>query len=151
MEGDNSGENEECHSVLTTASALQKFWLAYALINTFALPMFENKLVQLDLSEKGAKLYLLLLQVGSSPVSALAKRAHMKRVTVYSVLEILVEQGLVSYEHFSIGRRYSAYDPECLLYLLEKEKAELKCRMELARECVQKLNNPQVLRSPVLF
>ncbi len=113
--------------------------------------MFENKLVQLGLSEKEAKLYLLLLQIGSSPVSALAKRAAVKRVTVYSVLEGLVERGLVSYQNQAGGRRYNAYDPECLLYLLEKEKAALKCRMELAKECVQKLNNPHLLRFPVLF
>lgn len=113
--------------------------------------MFQHKLMELGLSEKEAKLYLLLLQLGNSPVSPLAKRAELKRVTVYSVLEVLVERGLVSFENRPEGRRYSAYDPECLFYLLEKEKAKLRFKMELTKECVQKLSNRQYLESPVLF
>ena len=115
------------------------------------LLMFEENLVKLGLSEKEARIYLLLLQIGSSPVSALAKRAHIKRVSVYSVLETLFDRGLVTFEQHPEGKRYLAYDPECLLYLLEKEKAQLKCRMEIAKECIQKLNNPQQPRTPALF
>lgn len=111
--------------------------------------MFVENLIQLGLSDKEARLYLLLLGVGPSQVSSLAKRALMKRVTVYSVLDSLCLRGLVTYEEATVGRRYIAYDPECLLDSLEKEKAELKWRMELAKDCIQKLNSPYLQESPV--
>lgn len=113
--------------------------------------MFEDYLVRLGLSEKEAKLYLLLLRVGPSPVSPLAKRAKMKRVSVYYVLETLIDRGLIRYENQLGGRRYLAYNPECLLDFLEKEKAQLSCRLAIAKECIQKLNTPQGRQSPVLF
>lgn len=111
--------------------------------------MFVESLVKLGLSEREASLYLLLLQIGPSQVSSLAKRAQVKRVSVYSVLASLELRGLVTFEQTRLGKRYLAHDPECLLYFLEQEKAELKCRINLARECIQKLSIEQALQSPV--
>ena len=101
--------------------------------------MFNVNLTELGLSEKEALLYLLLLRSGPSPASSLAKRLQIKRVSLYPVLESLTERGLVDYEQTSLGRRYIPHDPICLIDLLEKETAEVRHRMEIAKMCVEKL------------
>lgn len=139
-----------CHPKWTTAVTLQIFWLEYAENTIFAVAMFVENLIKLGLSEKEATVYLLLLGIGPSQVSSLAKRAMLKRVTAYSVLDSLCARGLVTFEPMKIGKRYIAYDPECLLNGLEQEKAQLKWRMELAKDCIQKLNSPFLQEYPAL-
>ncbi len=82
----------------------------------------------------------MLLRMGPLPVSTLAIRANVKRVTAYSVLEALIDRGLVSYEKRKMCRYYSPHDPECLMYLLEQKSAEIKFQMDLARDCISKLS-----------
>jgi hypothetical protein len=82
----------------------------------------------------------MLFRLGPSPVSSLAKRIGMKRVSVYSVLESLISRGIVTYEEARDGRRYIPHEPECILDALEDEKSSLKTKMAMARECVEKLN-----------
>lgn len=53
-------------------------------------------LISLGLSDKEAKLYLTLLEVGPNPVSSVARKAGITRTTAYAALETLKEKGLVS-------------------------------------------------------
>lgn len=53
-------------------------------------------LIQLGLTEKEAKLYLTLLEVGANPVSSISRKAGITRTTAYAALETLKEKGLVS-------------------------------------------------------
>ncbi|MFA4814514.1 MAG: helix-turn-helix domain-containing protein [Candidatus Gracilibacteria bacterium] len=109
--------------------------------------MFNESLTQLGLSKKEALLYLLLLRNGPSPASLLAKRLGMKRVSLYPILEALGLHGLVSFEQTPLGRRYISHDPVCLLDLLERENADIKYRMDLAKQCVQQLRELIVWKS----
>ncbi len=102
--------------------------------------MFNENLTQLGLSEKEALLYLTLLRNGPSPVSLLAKRLGLKRVSLYPVLEALELRGLLAFEQTPVGRKYIPHDPICLLELLEQESADLKYRMSLAKKCVEELH-----------
>lgn len=106
---------------------------------TFRTAMFNENLLQLGLSKKEVMLYLLLLRNGPAPVSSLAKRLELKRVSLYSILESLELKGLISIQETERGRRYLPHDPECLLEGLEKQQIELKYRFELAKECVEQL------------
>lgn len=124
--------------MLTTENASQNKRESYARGTTLTA-MYNENLTQLGLSEKEALLYLLLLRNGPSPASSLAKRLQIKRVSLYPVLESLTERGLVDYEQTPLGRRYIPHDPVCLLDLLEKESAELRHRLEIAKKCVEKL------------
>jgi predicted transcriptional regulator len=99
-----------------------------------------DDLKKLGFTDKEAQVYLMLLRIGPSPVSALANRLGLKRVTVYSVLDSLCARGLVTFDQCGNCRRYIPHDPECLLDDLEKEGAELKFRMSLAKSCVSKLH-----------
>lgn len=103
--------------------------------------MYIESLMQIGFTEKEAQVYLMLLRIGPAPASLLAKRVGMKRVTAYSVLESLSERGVVSFEEMKNGRRYVPHDPECLLYGIEKQHSEVQFRMEVAKNCITKLQN----------
>lgn len=95
-----------------------------------------ENLLQLGLTENEAVIYMMLLRTGPSPASSVAARTGMKRVTAYSVLNSLCERGLVSFEESGQSRRFIPHDPECLLYIVEKEQSEIKFKMQLAKECI---------------
>lgn len=83
--------------------------------------------------------YMMLLKVGASPVSTLAKRLQMKRVTTYSVLDSLRKRGYVAYKKSSTCRKYIPQDPECIIEDLERKNEKLRIKLRLARDCVRKL------------
>lgn len=101
-----------------------------------------EKLSRLGFSEKEAHVYLMLFRMGPSPVSALAQRVNLKRVTVYTILEGLTSRGLINVVDTDLGRRYVPQDPSCLLEKLEEEKNTLQRKVEVAEECVRELENP---------
>lgn len=101
--------------------------------------MLLNALVQLGLSEKEASVYMMLLRVGASPVSTLAKRLQMKRVTTYSVLDSLKRKGYVTFQKRGACRKYIPQDPECILEDLERRNEQLRVKLSLAKDCVQRL------------
>lgn len=102
--------------------------------------MLEN-LTKLGFSEKEAMVYMVLLRNGPALASTLAHRTGLKRVSVYSILDALSARGLVSFEFTDLGRRYLPHDPECLLYKLEEEKAQLQVKLDLAKDCIQSLSH----------
>lgn len=58
--------------------------------------MIEQILMQNGLNEKEAKVYLSILESGDITVSHIAQKSHLKRTTVYDILETLKERGIVS-------------------------------------------------------
>ncbi|MBI5411717.1 hypothetical protein HZA43_00910 [Candidatus Peregrinibacteria bacterium] len=55
-----------------------------------------QQLTELGLTPEESKVYLAVLELGGSFVSAIARRAHVNRATCYHTLGNLVEKGLVS-------------------------------------------------------
>ncbi len=55
----------------------------------------EHALEATGLSDKAAKIYIALLQLGEGSVIDIAKKADLKRTTVYNILPDLMRQGLV--------------------------------------------------------
>lgn len=88
--------------------------------------------------------------MGPSPVSALAQRVNLKRVTVYAILDALASRGLVNVVDTDQGRRYVPQDPSCLLEKLEEEKNTLQRKVEMAEECVRELESPSFASVPEL-
>lgn len=105
-----------------------------------------ESLMQLGFTEKEAMVYLILLRIGPSPASLVAKRLDIKRATAYAVLNSLCQRGIVSFEELSHGRRFIPHDPECILYNLEKQESELKFRMQVAKNCVEKLQHAPIAK-----
>jgi sugar-specific transcriptional regulator TrmB len=73
-----------------------------------------------------AKVYLELLELGSSTAGPIIKSLGLHRATVYTVLQRLMEKGLVSYVMRAGTRYFSATDPENILDEIKEREERLK-------------------------
>jgi sugar-specific transcriptional regulator TrmB len=73
-----------------------------------------QELAKLDLSERQAKVYLALLQLGAASAIELAKNTGFHHPTVYDVLAALKAKGLVSESFHGRKKRFSAESPDIL-------------------------------------
>lgn len=80
-------------------------------------------LQNLGLSEKEAKIYLALLQLGPATPYQIAKKAEIKRPTAYVIAEELVEKGLIVHVPGESPKKYIARTPDSFF-----EEAESKLR-----------------------
>lgn len=79
----------------------------------------------LGLNEKEANVYLAILSIGKSNVTDIAKKAGLKRTTLYEYLENLLKQGLI-YKTVTNKRTY--YLPEApnkIVSMLDRKKVEI--------------------------
>lgn len=102
--------------------------------------MISEDLMRLGFTEKEVMIYLLLLRLGKAPVSSLAARTTVKRVTLYSVLESLENKGVVTHFESDRGKLFVPLELDNLLYQLKTEAAELRMKMSLAERCVDILS-----------
>ena len=86
------------------------------------------ELKKLGLSEKEAKVYLANLELASSSVQTIGKKAEFNRATTYGILDSLIKKGLCS--TFTQGNKthYVASEPEFLTGLFEVQKKEIEER-----------------------
>ncbi|MBS3121938.1 helix-turn-helix domain-containing protein [Candidatus Woesearchaeota archaeon] len=80
-------------------------------------------LSELGLSEGEIKVYMALLKLGSSPVSALKEETKLHRTTIYDFIEKLLNKGLVNHVIKNNVTYYNATHPNRLADFL-KEKVE---------------------------
>jgi sugar-specific transcriptional regulator TrmB len=85
--------------------------------------MIVSELEALGFTAEESKVYFALLQLGSSYVSAIARRAEVHRVVCYKVLEQLATLGLVSSFLKNKIRHYAIESPTILLRK-ERERYE---------------------------
>lgn len=86
--------------------------------------MLESTLHEIGLTEGEIKVYLALLDLGSTTTGALIKKSKISASKVYNILERLAHKGLVSHIIKQKTKYFQATDPKRLLeYLAEKEKA----------------------------
>lgn len=76
--------------------------------------MLIDVLKNLGLNSKEAQVYLATLEIGTSPVSAIALKGKINRVTTYDILEKLVQKGLISSVTKNKIKYFTAIDPEIL-------------------------------------
>jgi sugar-specific transcriptional regulator TrmB len=79
----------------------------------------------LNFSDKKAKTYLALLELGESEASDIAKKAGLKRTTVYNILPELVSDGLATMSLSNNNRLYFIETPKKLSDLLDEKKSEV--------------------------
>jgi len=103
--------------------------------------MFENELQQLGLSEKEAKVYLASLELGSTSVLEISKKAGLKRPTTYYAIEELIKKGLMSSFEKGKKRCFSAESPERLLSLIIVKRRKVAVLEEDLQRVLPELNN----------
>lgn len=79
-------------------------------------------LEELGLTKNEVKIYLALLELGSTPAGALIKTVGMHRAAVYDLINLLISKGLVSYIIKANRKYFEAQDPERLLEYFESKK-----------------------------
>jgi len=79
--------------------------------------------------DKEAKVYLTMLELGSSIASTMARRTEINRGTTYSILEDLKRRGIVNDMPKDGVRYYSAISPEILFKQQEEKYENIKSQL----------------------
>ncbi|MCX6707905.1 MAG: hypothetical protein NT001_07290 [Candidatus Woesearchaeota archaeon] len=87
--------------------------------------MQKEQLQKLGLLESESKVYLALLNLGSTSAGKIAKETELNRVSVYKALENLSKKGLVSHAIKANIKYFEAVNPAALGDLIEEKKKQL--------------------------
>ena len=101
--------------------------------------MFENDLKQLGLSDKEAKVYLAVLELGPSTAIQIAQKAEINRPTAYVQIENLMKLGLMSSHEKGKKTYFAAEPPERLQELVRKNQMEIEERGRRLKEILPEL------------
>lgn len=77
--------------------------------------MIEQILAQNGFTDKEAKIYLATLEIGEATVGSIATKTRIKRSTVYSLVEELLNKGILSMQKRRGIKRISALPPQVLI------------------------------------
>ena len=106
--------------------------------------MDANLLITLQnygLSEKEARVYLTVLELGTSIASTIARRAELNRVTVYTILEDLKRDGIVNETTKEGIKYYSVISPDLLLKQLEQKYESFRDKVPELLALAEKFGN----------
>lgn len=101
--------------------------------------MYNELLNKLGFSDKSAKVYLALLQLGPSSVRKLAEFCELNRGTTYDTLKWLQEKGVVTFYQKQTKQYFVAENPEKLLNLAKNQEVELKEAQERISRAIPEL------------
>ncbi len=103
--------------------------------------MSENILKNIGLTDAEAKIYLALVELGSTTATKIITKSKLHKSTTYETLERLTSKGLVSTVTKGKKRYFQAADPEKLLDIVKEREFEiqsilpaLKLKNKLAKE-----------------
>ena len=102
----------------------------------------KQTLEELGFTKGEAKVYLALLELGSTTLGPIVKSSGISRSKVYDILERLAQKGVVSKIQKKEGLTFQALPPEALLgYLATKKKVleQEEKRLKAALPLLQKL------------
>lgn len=102
----------------------------------------EKLLQKIGFSEKEARVYLAVLELGSSTVIQIGEKAGVNRGTAYDILESLAKKGLVSYFIKDKKRFFAAESPNKLLDTIDNQVKDLTAQekeLENQKEEVRKI------------
>ncbi|MBT3705113.1 hypothetical protein HOG17_05035 [Candidatus Peregrinibacteria bacterium] len=83
-------------------------------------------LTAIGLTDKEARVYLSMIELGQSVVSNIATKARINRVTAYDILKKLKEKGLISTVTKNRIKYFSPTDPEIVASTFEQRTKALK-------------------------
>jgi len=93
------------------------------------------------LSEKEARVYLTVLELGTSIASTIARRAELNRVTTYTLLEDLKKDGIVNETTKEGVKYYSVISPDVLLKQIEQKYESFKEKVPELLALAEKFGN----------
>lgn len=102
-----------------------------------------HDLLRIGLTGGEAKVYIALLELGSSTVGPIVKKARVAYSNVYDILNRLIDKGLVSYIVKSKTKYFQAVGPGNLADYLDKKEHEIAQQKEALTEMLPKLSSIQ--------
>lgn len=85
-----------------------------------------DQLTRLGLNGRQARVYLAMLQLGPASAIEIAKHTKFKHPTVYDVLDVLEERGLITESLVNGRKMFAPEDPSAFLRLEEERKSALE-------------------------
>ena len=82
-------------------------------------------LKDLGLTNTEIKIYITLLEFGSSLASVISKKSNIERTVTYHILEKLIRKGIVSYVIKENRKYFSSAEPERLKNILKEKEQSL--------------------------
>ena len=82
--------------------------------------MIEKTLEEIGLTKSEIKVYLALLELGSSQTGKIVQKSKAASSKIYEILEKLIQKGLVSYIIKSGIKHFEAAPPERIMDYLEE-------------------------------
>jgi len=88
--------------------------------------MNTEALKEAGLTEGEVKVYVALLELGTSTTGKIVERSHVAKSIVYQILEKLLQKGLVSIIVKKKTKHYQAASPKKLLEYIDERKTQLE-------------------------
>ncbi len=102
-------------------------------MNNTTLPL-KQFLLSAGLSEKEARVYLVLLSLGRATVSEIARQSNINRTTGYDLLDTLVGYGLVRISGKEPKQEYVAESPDAIIAMLTERQKKIAESLEKAQQ-----------------
>ncbi len=87
--------------------------------------MITESLRKIGLSEGEIRIYLAILDLGSSPVNKIHEKTGIERRNIYDILNKLIKRGLISYVNENKRRLFQVSHPSKIIGYIEEKKHEL--------------------------
>jgi len=96
-------------------------------------------LKEAGLTEGEIKVYLALLELGSSTIGPILQKSGITKSIIYRILEKLIKKGLVSYIIKEKTKHYQATQPNKLLDYIDSKEKQLKQNKNKIQEMIPQL------------
>jgi HTH-type transcriptional regulator, sugar sensing transcriptional regulator len=87
--------------------------------------MLETTLQQIGLPEKQARIYMACLELGECSIKEIAKKAEVKRTTIYDIIDDMIATGFIRTTMQGKKKRFLAAEPSELESIIKKREALL--------------------------
>ena len=109
--------------------------------------MLINTLKQIGFNEKQARIYLASLELGETTIKEIAKKAEIKRTTIYDLLDEMLENGLIKQTIKGARKKLIAASPKELEMIIKKREALLSQIMPT----LASMSNVEKIRPKIRF
>lgn len=104
----------------------------------------KDVLIDIGLNEKEARVYLASLELGDSPVSDIALRAKINRVSCYDILGKLLKRGFISTYTKQKIKYFAATDPDTIQVDARQRYMNFKAALPSLRRLHGKTSHPRI-------
>ena len=108
--------------------------------------MLKETLCQIGFSNSEAKIYIVLVELGPQPANVIARRAGLKRTTVYPIIKGLEKKSLISSFIKNGIKFFGANDLNNLLDYVERKRRLLDHHRDFVMDIMPRMEQ---LKSPM--